>query len=300
MKQFVNFAIIGPLLIGSRVSANDSFTSLSAFAERYCIQGLGDLSPKNKKIKAVEHAVLGNLGDAKILISNESGFVKKIEIIESATPGSRLDLAYFIFEDDYTSSYMAQKLIEKAKQGVQIRILVDYFMSEKLTDFFGHLASQPNIEVRRFRPPTPKFIEFLKQDLDMASTDLFFRGINLYNPKLLLQAIQNSKLSHLVQSAHELLESASVNASTDSDALKTNLILAMMLDPKQSKLAKKRTLLFHRHLGTYLRRMHHKILLHTNGTHVEFVVDGRNVSDEYNLSSGHPLLKGRNYPIRYP
>ena len=38
-----------------------------------------------------------------------------------------LDLAYYIFDDDYSSSRLSQALIDAAKRGVKVRLLVDYF-----------------------------------------------------------------------------------------------------------------------------------------------------------------------------
>src|SRR5262245_55442391 len=61
--------------------------------------------------------------EARTDVGNSSALNSKLELIDRATQS--IDMAYFIYTADYSSSYLSQKLIAKAQSGVKVRILVD-------------------------------------------------------------------------------------------------------------------------------------------------------------------------------
>ncbi|MCB1887489.1 MAG: hypothetical protein KDH20_07770 [Rhodocyclaceae bacterium] len=95
---------------------------------------------------------------AEALLGNDHAFAAKLALVESAT--ERLDLAYYIFSDDYSSSRLSQALIDAARRGVQVRLLVDYFSAYKDLDRFSWLEQegQGRIEVRFYNRPTREIV----------------------------------------------------------------------------------------------------------------------------------------------
>ncbi len=108
-----------------------------------------------------EQASAGPLqvAEARVVTDNDAAFITKLQVVEAAT--TSLDLAYYIFSDDYSSSRLSQALIDAAKRGVRVRLLVDYFQSYKDLDRFSWLEQQGGgrIEVRFYNRPT---VEILK------------------------------------------------------------------------------------------------------------------------------------------
>ncbi|TVT71844.1 MAG: hypothetical protein FHP92_16835 [Denitromonas halophila] len=99
------------------------------------------------------------LVSGEVLTNNDAAFAAKLRAIESATQS--LDLAYYIFADDYTSSRLSQALIDAAGRGVQVRLLVDYFSAYKDLDRFSWLeqAGRGRIAVRFYNRPTVEIIK---------------------------------------------------------------------------------------------------------------------------------------------
>jgi putative cardiolipin synthase len=91
---------------------------------------------------------------ARVIVDNDAAFDSKIQIIDSAKKS--LKLSYYIFQDDYTSSLMIQKLIKKAQEGVKVQILVDYLTNYKKMPLFEYMMAQGknNLEVRFYGKPT--------------------------------------------------------------------------------------------------------------------------------------------------
>ncbi len=118
-------------------------------------------SPDSLTERLAREASAGPLAyvDGQALLGNDDAFAAKLELVESAR--HTLDLAYYIFADDYSSSRLSQALIDAARRGVRVRLLVDYFSAYKDLDRFtwleregqGHLAvrfyNRPTLEIAR-------------------------------------------------------------------------------------------------------------------------------------------------------
>lgn len=107
------------------------------------------------------HATAGPLpfADGSVITDNDAAFAAKLRLVEEARES--LDLAYYIFSDDYSSSRLSQALIDAARRGVRVRLLLDYFSAYKDLDRFSWLEQQGGgrIEVRFYNRPTLEIIK---------------------------------------------------------------------------------------------------------------------------------------------
>lgn len=72
--------------------------------------------------------------NVKLLINGEEKFPELLKAIENAT--HHIHIEYYIYEDDFTGNQVADLLIKKAKQGVEVRFMYDDFGSHSLGRFF--------------------------------------------------------------------------------------------------------------------------------------------------------------------
>jgi len=95
---------------------------------------------------------------AVVITDNDHAFESKIDLVRGARES--LDLAYFIFADDYSSSLLARELVTAARRGVRVRLLLDYRSNYERLDLFSaleRLASEGSgggLEVRFYGRPT--------------------------------------------------------------------------------------------------------------------------------------------------
>ncbi len=68
--------------------------------------------------------------DVKLLINGEEKFPELLKAIENAK--YHIHIEYYIYENDVTGKQVADLLIKKAKQGVEVRFLYDDFGSHRL------------------------------------------------------------------------------------------------------------------------------------------------------------------------
>jgi phosphatidylserine/phosphatidylglycerophosphate/cardiolipin synthase-like enzyme len=131
-----------PLVPGpsSRISAGDP-TWLSTESQE---EGL--LSDETLALNASTPPLEVKAG--RIILDNDSAFVQKLELIRGARKS--LDLAYYIFEDDYSSSLLASELIDATRRGVRVRILLDYFNNYLRLDYL-HALSEAAVDGGRWR-----------------------------------------------------------------------------------------------------------------------------------------------------
>ena len=74
---------------------------------------------------------------------------KRLEIIERAE--KYIDVEYFIYRVDTSAKIFTQALVKKARQGVKVRMLVDYFMvKNELSPFYAHELEKAGIELKYF------------------------------------------------------------------------------------------------------------------------------------------------------
>jgi phosphatidylserine/phosphatidylglycerophosphate/cardiolipin synthase-like enzyme len=110
------------------------------------------------------------------VLDNDSAFEHKLDLIRGAR--HTLDLAYYIFEDDLSSSVLALELVRAARRGVKVRLLLDYFSNYVRLDFFRALeqaaqGGEGSLDVRFYGRPTDTIIgDAVYMTLSCAVLDL--------------------------------------------------------------------------------------------------------------------------------
>jgi len=239
----------------------------------------------------------GTLKDFQIHVSNESGLLRKAQLIDEALPNSTVSMAYFIYENDYSSSYLTQKIIQKAtNKNVHFQILVDYFMAENFLPLYHILDTHPNIQVQRFRAPTPEFLSFLKNQLQIAEPMELLRGMMLSDNEKIMQQISSSPLLQQLLAQIPKMKTEEAQGESAPGTLMMSVLLQKLQEQKTQEAVYLATQL-EKHLVEFSRRLHHKLMLVQTSEGLKFITGGRNISDEYHLSLGHEFLKERNYPF---
>lgn len=111
--------------------------------------------------RILQYSSSGNLrmGDLRILTNNTDALEGKLDIIRKAK--SEIDLMYYIYSADESSSYMTRELLRAAERGVKVRILVDFFVNYARYDYFKMLEekSRGNIQVAFYGVPQGVLLE---------------------------------------------------------------------------------------------------------------------------------------------
>ena len=93
----------------------------------------------------------------QILLHGPSSLEKRLEIIERAK--KTIELEYYAYDSsDFSAKILTHALIQKAQEGVKIRILIDGFHRGGLNPFYAHVLSQKNIAVRYYNGFSLPFI----------------------------------------------------------------------------------------------------------------------------------------------
>lgn len=72
-----------------------------------------------------------------------------------------LDVQYYIWRNDLTGTLLLQALVDAARRGVRVRLLLDDNNTAGLDGALAVLAAQPNIEVRLFNPFANRNVRWL-------------------------------------------------------------------------------------------------------------------------------------------
>lgn len=91
----------------------------------------------------------------KLITNNEVAFQEKLNAINNAT--STLDLIYYIYSDDLSSSVISQALVNAARRGVRTRLLLDSHSNYKNADLFRYLSTQ-GVSVKFYNRPTENMV----------------------------------------------------------------------------------------------------------------------------------------------
>ncbi|GAB1445992.1 MAG: cardiolipin synthase [Cyclobacteriaceae bacterium] len=84
----------------------------------------------------------------KLLLNGEEKFPILLEALEGAT--SHIHLEYYIYENDETGNSIADILIKKAQQGVEVRFLYDHFGSHGLSNGFIKRLEEAGVDTAPF------------------------------------------------------------------------------------------------------------------------------------------------------
>lgn len=122
-------------------------TSLRPAGARVEDRSLGALIKKYEKQSDLHFSHSTEPHRLQILNTGAYSFVKRLELIQKATHS--IEVEYFIFDTDRASRILSQALLEKAKEGVRVRLLVDHLMvSRSLSPFQLREFVNNGVEVR--------------------------------------------------------------------------------------------------------------------------------------------------------
>lgn len=83
------------------------------------------------------------------LANGQEALLARLALIDNAQ--TSIDLQYYIYRDDSTSSLLTYALYLAAERGVRVRVLLDDMQARNDSDM-ASLAAHPNIELRLFNP----------------------------------------------------------------------------------------------------------------------------------------------------
>ncbi|MFK7893236.1 MAG: phospholipase D-like domain-containing protein [Granulosicoccus sp.] len=151
-----SFYLLLIIVLGTGLSACAALTSLTG-AHRVAIAPLND-ELLGRYASVPELSIAG----ARVLTDNDDAFLTKLDLIRQAN--SSIDLAYYIFDDDYSSSLMARELIAATERGLRVRMLLDYHSHYKNTDYFLMLERYGNtgdgsLDVRFYNRPSQHIVK---------------------------------------------------------------------------------------------------------------------------------------------
>ena len=99
---------------------------------------------------------------ARVITDNDEAFASKLRMVESAR--SSIDMVYYVYGDDYTSSVFSRALLAAVSRGVDVRLLIDYSTNYGNLDLFTMLEREAgsgpgSLEVRFYNRPTRRIVQ---------------------------------------------------------------------------------------------------------------------------------------------
>lgn len=125
-------------------SSYDALQSIGKYGENY--KGLAHMILKDSM------SPLTTNNNIKLLINGEETFMEILSAIGSAK--NHIHLEYYTFEDDRIGNTIKNALIEKAKEGVQIRFIYDHFGSRSIEKKIVQELKEAGVEIFPFHKIT--------------------------------------------------------------------------------------------------------------------------------------------------
>ncbi|MCH2533844.1 MAG: hypothetical protein MK008_05335 [Bdellovibrionales bacterium] len=91
-----------------------------------------------------------------IQTDNDLAFHSKLELIENAQKS--IKMVYYIYNNDYTSAFFTEKLLQAVERGVKVEILLDYMTNYSRLDLYSMIERQARI--RAFKTGSKGSLEF--------------------------------------------------------------------------------------------------------------------------------------------
>lgn len=119
----------------------------------------------DRDLRDIGHGLSG-VTSAEVLTRNEDALRAKLDVVESAQAGDRLDVTYYIFSDDESSALYATRLVAAAKRGVKVRVMLDYLTNFTRYHYFEALQNEAGgpdkLSFRFYNKPTANLLEDVK------------------------------------------------------------------------------------------------------------------------------------------
>lgn len=91
-----------------------------------------------------------------IQTDNDLAFHSKLELIENAQKS--IKMIYYIYNNDYTSAFFTEKLLQAVERGVRVEILLDYMTNYSRLDLYSMIERQASL--RAFKAGSKGSLEF--------------------------------------------------------------------------------------------------------------------------------------------
>ena len=161
------------------VVANAKFTSDEADYEDYLVQYEAIQANFITNVEAVFNEWQAKIADPeetadiRLIYGNYDAWYARWNLINQAR--RTIDVQYFIIENDCFGLSLLGNLLEKAKAGVKVRIMVDTRGSNKLSilarGYLVELAKNPNVEVRVYNPITSNVLSIFTDARKVESSN---------------------------------------------------------------------------------------------------------------------------------
>lgn len=105
-------------------------------------------------------AITGKTNEMQLLHSGIASFQKRVDLIRKAK--KRISIEYFIWEQDKAGLLLFHELIKRAKEGIDVRIILDKSITViEMDEFFAEAVSKYGIDLRHYNraldPSTAQF-----------------------------------------------------------------------------------------------------------------------------------------------
>ncbi len=147
-----NVAGLSDIIKANNASYDTNFSDQSK-ARRLTSEQIRALASNKEKL---------NLQDGRLILDNDVSFESKLNMIKRAKKEIRM--VYFIYSDDDSSSLISQALIDKAKAGVDVTLLVDFITNYGKLDHFKMMAVEggSKLKVHFYNFPSKRVLEDAK------------------------------------------------------------------------------------------------------------------------------------------
>ena len=308
MSPYKRISILGLLILSAcAVGTKTQYLSKDTLAS-------GRLSAETLRLNASTPPLQVSLGS--VITDNDAAFEHKLAMVKDAKHS--IDIAYYILADDYSSSTFTQALLEAARRGVRVRILLDYHENYHRLDWYSMMEHYGNqgkgsLQVRFYNRPTKNIIKdavFLTMgcgeaqmcgDAKFAKIEQLFSNeringlpvadrnisnLNFYGSGLFLAGFYGKRydLMALAITKGQNIELPKLQSKTDN------------VGTSEEKLTKLKTLAktyWQSHAGTMFERIQAKIKLA-----MVFALYGEQLKPIYETITGYlPLGKRENRPM---
>jgi len=147
-KIFVFISIIGFITVGSVGAIDEPQTTEILKAEEEPIFS-------NSPFGFLFREQYENIHFIHVLDIGDEALLVRIHLIRAAQKS--IDIQTFIWANDESGRYVVYELLQAAKRGVKVRIIVDQWKSKNVTRLVAFMATtDPNMEVRTYNPAAGK------------------------------------------------------------------------------------------------------------------------------------------------
>lgn len=143
------FAALSSVVMGCAAEAEDEAENGGSAVSDSVVKGIG------VELKGAEGATA--------LTKNEDALAAKLAVVDAAQKGETLDISYYIFSDDESSAFYATRIVEAAKRGVKVRLMLDYLTNFGRYNYFKAMqdaaGGKDALQIRFYNKPSKNILE---------------------------------------------------------------------------------------------------------------------------------------------